>query len=180
MLGIISKRYSNALFQIAKNDNKTDDFLKEITYIKELVEKNPELLSVLEHPKVTKEEKFQLVDSLFSDGFDKHMCDFMKLLILKDRINYFNKIVSDFTQLYYDYKNIVKADVTSAFELSEDEKSALILKLQGLYNKTVILDIKIDPKIIGGMYIKAQDKVIDATIKGRLEKLKYNLLYDLK
>ena len=180
MDGIISKRYGRAMFELAKTENKIEEYLKQLRVIKDITIENPKLLEMFDHPKVTIFEKFTLIDDLFKDGFDKEVRDFLKLLVTKDRINYIVGMIQDYEELYYEYMNIVVVSVTSAVELDEEEKSALMIKLEGLFEKKVIIDQKTDPAIIGGLRIAALDKVIDATVKGRLEKVRQNLLQEVR
>lgn len=177
MLGIVSRRYSRALFELARSEGKIDEYLNQLKELKALTDQNPDFFKVLEHPKVTIQEKYGIIDGVFANAFDKAISDFLKLLIEKDRLHQFESIINNFTEIYYEYNNIVKAEVTSAFELSEDEKEKLKTQLEQVFKQAVILDITIDKSIIGGLYIKARDKVIDATVKGRLEKIKDNLLH---
>lgn len=180
MVGIVSRRYSKALFDLGKSYGKIEAYLEQLSDARTVLEQNPEFFTVMAHPKVTLAEKLEIIDGVFAGNFDKEITDFFKLLIEKDRISQLYRIVDSYTELYYEYKNIIKAEITSAYELSDEEREALKTKLQDLLKKTVVLDLKIDQSIIGGLYIRAQDKVIDATLKGRLEKIKSNLLADVQ
>ena len=180
MDSIVSKRYGRAMFALAKTENKVEEYLEQLRVIKDITIENPRLLEMFDHPKVTMVEKLSLVDDLFKDGFDKVVRDFLKLLVTKDRISNLIRMIQDYEVLYYEYKNIVVVSVTSAVELESEEKSALLLKLEGLFGKKVIINHKIDPAIIGGLRIAALDKVIDATIKGGLEKVRQNLLQEVR
>lgn len=180
MDGIISKRYGRAMFALAKSENKVEEYLEQLRVIMNITKENPGLLEIFDHPKVTLTEKITLIDDLFKDGFDKEVRDFLKLLVTKDRISSLIMMIQDYEELYYEYKNIVLVRVTSAEALGEEEISTLLLKLEELFEKKVIIDQRIDPSIIGGLLIAAQDKVIDATVKGRLEKVRHNLLEEVR
>lgn len=180
MDGIISKRYGRAMFELAKNEGKVEEYLEQLSCIKKITIENPELLEIFDHPKVTINEKLILIDDLFTNGFDKEVKDFLKLLVTKDRISSLIKMIKDFEELYYEYKNIVLARVTSATELEEDAKANLLVQLKELFAKEVIIEQRVDPTIIGGLLIEAQDKIIDATVKGKLEKIKHGLLEEVR
>ena len=180
MDSIVSKRYGRAMFALAKTENKVEEYLEQLRVIKDITLKNPRFLEMFDHPKVTMVEKIALIDDLFKDGFDTEVRDFLKLLVTKDRISNLVRMIQDYEVLYYEFKDIVVVSVTSAVELEAEMKSALLIKLEGLFEKKVIIDQKTDPDIIGGLRIAAQDKVIDATIKGRLEKFRQNLLQEVR
>ncbi len=180
MDGIISKRYGSAMFELAKTENKVEGFLEQLRVIKSTTKENPELLKIFDHPKVTITEKLTLIDDLFNEGFDKEVRDFLKLLVTKDRIDSLLKMITDFEELYYEYMNIVLVKVTSAEGLAEDEESSLKAKLEELFEKQVIVEQMVDPTVIGGLLISAQDKVIDGTVRGRLEKIRQGLLQEVR
>lgn len=180
MDGIISKRYGRAMFELAKNEGKAETYLEQLQCIKQITLENPDLLRVFDHPKVTMNEKLLLVDDLFTQNFDKEVKDFLKLLVTKDRISSLLKMIRDFEELYYEYKNIVLVKVTSAEALIEEEKEKLLTHLKELFRKEVIIEEMVDPSILGGLLIEAQDKVIDATVKGSLEKVRHSLLEEVR
>jgi len=180
MDGIISKRYGRAMFELAKTEGKVDEYLEQLRCIKKITIENPGMLEIFDHPKVTMNEKLILVDDLFTEGFDREVKDFLKLLITKDRVSSLVKMIKDFEELYYEYKNIVLVRVTSAVELENEEKSDLLIKLKELFEKEVIIEQLVDTTIIGGLLIEAQDKIIDATVKGRLEKFRHGLLEEVR
>jgi F-type H+-transporting ATPase subunit delta len=68
--------------------------------------------------------------------------------------------------------------VITAFELKEDYKEKLRLKLKEVFEEDIVMEVSIDPTIVGGLFIRAKDQIIDATVKGKLDRMKDNLLYD--
>ena len=99
-------------------------------------------------------------------------------MIEKDRLSYLDSIVDDFNELYLRYSNTVRVNVASAVELANEQKDELAAKLINMMGKDVILQYEIDKSLIGGLLIKLEDKVIDTTVKGKLELLKSELLQD--
>ncbi|HYE09513.1 MAG TPA: ATP synthase F1 subunit delta [Patescibacteria group bacterium] len=178
MIEIASKRYSQSLFEAATDQDKLDLTFEELAGLKRVIEDNQAFFKVLEYPFITFNEKIKTVNEVFSKSFDTIICDFLKVLIEKDRVNMLNEIIRDFEELYYDYKRLLKVQVKTAFELDEDYKVRLIDKLKEVFKQEVVIEVSTDPSIVGGLYIRAKDKVIDATIKGKLDKMKDNLLHD--
>ncbi len=178
MIEIASKRYSQSLFEAAVDQDKLDLAFEELAELKRIIEDNQAFFKVLEYPFITLNEKIKIINEVFSKSFDVIICDFLKVLIEKDRVYILNEILSDFEELYYDFKRILKVQVTTAFELEEDYRVRLIDKLKEVFKQDVVVEVSIDPSIVGGLYIRAKDKVIDATIKGKLDKMKDNLLHD--
>ncbi len=180
MHGIISRRYGRAMFELAKTENKVEKFLEQLKEIKNVSINNPELVKIFTHPKISLVEKLKLVDDVFATGFDNEVRDFLKLLLSKDRIDQVVKMIDDYEELYYDYKNIVLVKVTTASVLEEPEMKALNLRLEEVLGKKVIIKSEVDSAIIGGMLISTKEKVIDATVRGELSKIRENLLHDVR
>jgi F-type H+-transporting ATPase subunit delta len=178
MIEIASKRYSQSLFEAAIDEDKLDLTFEELAGLKRVIEDNQAFFKVLEYPFITLNEKLKTVNEVFCKSFDAIICNFLKVLIEKDRINILSEILRDFEELYYDHKRLLKVQVTTAFELEEDYKERLIVKLKEVFKQDVVIEVSTDPSIVGGLYIRAKDKIIDATVKGKLDKMKDNLLYD--
>lgn len=178
MIEITSKRYSQSLFEAALEQNKLDLVFEELAGLKRVIGDNQAFFKVLEYPFITLNEKTAIITEVFSKSFDVIICDFLKVLIEKDRVYILNEILKDFEELYYDHKKLLKVQVTSAFELEEEYKDKLVLKLKEVFKEDIVLEVKIDPAIVGGLFIRAKDKIIDATVKGKLERMKEDLLYD--
>ena len=178
MIEIASKRYSQSLFEAAMEQNKLDLTFEELAGLKKVIEDNKAFFKVLEYPVITLNEKNNIINEVFSKSFDVIICDFLKVLIEKDRVNILNEILRDFEELYYDHKGLLKVQVTTAFELEEDYKDRLINRLKEVFKQDVVIEVSTDPSIVGGLFIKAKDKIIDATVKGKLDKMKDNLLHD--
>ncbi|HYF83445.1 MAG TPA: ATP synthase F1 subunit delta [Clostridia bacterium] len=178
MIEIASKRYSQSLFEAAMDQDKLNLTFEELDGLKRIIGDNQAFFKVLEYPFITLNEKIKIIDEVFSKSFDAIICDFLKVLIEKDRVYILNEILRDFEELYYDHKRLLKVQVTTAFELEEDYKDRLINKLKEVFKQDVVIETSIDPSIVGGLYIKAKDKIIDATVKGKLDKMKDNLMHD--
>ena len=177
-MDIVSRRYSEALFELAKEENKIEILLEQLELLKKVFQQNPNIYSVLGHPEVSVKEKQSSIDELFSDIFEEEICNVLKLMIEKDRLSYLDSIVDDFNELYLRYSNTVRVNVASAVELANEQKDELAAKLINMMGKDVILQYEIDKSLIGGLLIKLEDKVIDTTVKGKLELLKSELLQD--
>jgi len=178
MIEIASKRYSQSLFEAAIDQDKLDLTFEELTGLKKIIEDNQAFFKVLEYPFITLNEKLKIVNEVFCKSFDAIICDFLKVLIEKDRVNILKEILRDFEELYYDHKRLLKVQVTTAFGLEEDYRERLADKLREVFKQDVVIEVITDPSIVGGLLIKAKDKIIDATVKGKLDKMKDNLLHD--
>lgn len=177
-MDFVSKRYGSALFDTSKDYEKIEVILEQLRLLKKILDQNGDAYKILEHPNVSVAEKQGMIEELFSDIFDAEIISLMKLLVEKGRVDHLNGIIDSYEELYMSYCNIVKAYVTSAKQLTPVQKQKLVSQLARMIKKTITVEYNIDETLLGGLLIKVEDKIIDATVKGKLESLKSELLYD--
>ena len=172
MAKLISKTYGDALFELALEENKIDDYVEEVKAIAEILKENPELSKLLDHPKISKEEKITVVGQIFEGKISKELLGLINMIVEKDRNNAMEDIFKYFIDRVKEYKNIGVAKVTSAVELSDAQKSQVekrLLETTGYVKFEISYDV--DKDLIGGMVIRIGDRVVDSSIRTRLYEL---------
>ena len=171
---LVAKPYSSALLDIAKQDNSQSswsDFLDAFAKIAV----DDETKNFLAHPKTNKKQKIQfictLLEQILKRNIDKKELSFVELVVRNDRTNEIENIFKAFTASLakLDKGKIFK--VFSAYKLDKAEEEMIIKSLAAKHNTTVNIEIVVDASIIGGVVIKEGDKVIDASIKAKVEAL---------
>ncbi len=167
-----SKNYAGALAEIA-NDNvlSYDNIKNDLNTVSDIIASSGELKNVLENITISTEIKNSIIDDVFKNQVDAKIVNFLKVITAKNKFNEFAEIKNEFENRYNDVKNIKPVDVTSAIELSDEQKNKITDKLRSKLNKEIIANWKIDSDIIGGLIIKIDDNVINSSLKNRLEKL---------
>ncbi|MRH43961.1 F0F1 ATP synthase subunit delta [Aquibacillus halophilus] len=172
----VSKRYAEALFQLAQEKNKLDFLEPELLIVKEVFYNNKELNAFLKHPKVNSDKKKQLIDEAFK-GFSSEVINTLKVLVDRNNEEAISSVVDHFIALVHDAKRIAEAKVYSIRELSDDEKKQLSDVFSKKLNlKTLTIDNHVDPTILGGIKLKIGNTIFDGTIKGKLERLERNIV----
>lgn len=172
----IAKKYSLALFELAKEEDKLLGFKEELEDIVEATKKYNDLRKILFHPRVTPADKKKLVQDIFSFESSNEIINFLKLLIDKRREFYLEAIYEGFVDLLNQEKNILEVEVISAIKLSRNLKDKLEKKIVNLLGSQVVLQENINPDIIGGLVLKIGDRVIDGSIRHDLESLKSKIV----
>ena len=162
-----SKIYANSLLDIGLNSDVVIDNFSVIRDVYEI----SEFKTMISNPVIDNTKKYEVIDEIFKNKIDDKMISFIKILIQKERFGEINEIISAYKDIVDDKNNIVRADVISAVELSDDYKSLIAEKLQTKYQKTIISDWIIDDSIIGGLVIKIKDDIFDNSIKSKIEKI---------
>lgn len=175
MAKLAANVYSEALFNLALEENRIDDLQQELQILCQLIGDNPEFLEFLTTPKIAKDEKRSFVDSVLGGKFSQEIVNLTKVLIDKKRAGEILDIVEVFDHAVLSHKDLVSAAAYTAVPLSDSEMEALKVKLAQLTGKAVSLENIIDGSVIGGIRLKVGDRVIDGSLKRRLEDLKDNL-----
>lgn len=172
MAAIAAKSYCEALFSIAEEEDKTKEYKEQLVFVVDTLKENKQFKAVLTHPKISRNEKKELLETIYGKEIDHMLLNFLKLLIDKNRFICLDDINRIYIKMFHTLNNIAAADIYSAQALSEDEIKRLTSMLEKKLNKNIELKLHIDEDLIAGIRIKIGDKVLDNTAKNRLQKLK--------
>ena len=177
MAKLISKTYGEALFELAVEENKVDVFADEISAILDILNQNPDFVSLLNHPKISKEEKLQVVEEVFGGKVSKEIQGFLNIIVAKERNKELMAIMEYFLDEVKAMKGIGVCYVTTPMELKEAQKEAVVKKLIETTDfKEMEMHYAVDETLIGGMVIRIGDRVVDSSIQTKLSKLEAQLL----
>ncbi len=177
MAKLISRTYGDALFETAMEEGHIDGLYEEVMALREILNDNDDLTRLLNHPKLTKEDKVGLMENIFNGRLSKELVGFLCIIISNDRYGEIDSILDYFVETVKEYKGIGVAYVNTPSPLSEDQKKAVEDKLLATTGyKTMEMNYKTDESLIGGMVIRIGDHVVDSSIKAKLEALRKSLL----
>lgn len=171
-----SRRYAHALLEIGVDQNILDDLLEDMKTIKSTIQGSRELLLFLKSPIVKPAVKQAALSNIFDGKVSSVVSQFIKLITQKGREDILDQIADAFIHAYNDHKGIISVEVQSASILSESQQAALRNALEKSTSKTVNLDLKVREELKGGISVKIDDTIIDATVKHKLEQLETQLL----
>lgn len=176
MAKLVAKTYGDALFELAISENKIDDLLSEAVGLITVFEENEELLKLLNHPKITKDEKIKVMEDVFKNNVSDDMVGFLTLIVKKDRHKDILDILNYFVNEVKEYKKIGIAYVTTAVDMTDSQKKAVEDKLINTTSyETFEMNYSVDNSLIGGMIIRIGDRVVDSTIKSKINELSKSL-----
>ena len=172
MAKLVSGTYGEALFQLAVEEKKEDQFLEEVQTLQKILEENPEFSNLLNHPKIGKEEKIEVLKNVFENNFSPELTGFFVLILQKDRYGDTEGILDFFVNKMKEHKGIGTAYVTTAVSLRDNQKKEIEEKLiQTTGYKQMEMNYDEDAALIGGMIIRIGDRVVDSSIRTKLERL---------
>ena len=176
MAKLVSKTYGDALFAVALEDNRMDEFFEAVKVVADLLRTNEEFGKLMNHPKITKEDKVKIVEETFGSRIPKEITGIMTLLVTKGRAEAILSVFDFFINLVKEEKKIGSASVTTAVSLTDAQKAKVEQKLLDTTKyESFEMNYSVDESLIGGMVIRIGDRVVDSSIKTKLYELSRDL-----
>ncbi|MBQ1192599.1 MAG: ATP synthase F1 subunit delta [Lachnospiraceae bacterium] len=176
MAKLVDKTYGDALCELALENGKIDIYFEEAKAVLSALKENSELIKLLNHPKIDKEEKIKIIENIFKGRVSDDITGFLVLMMNKDRQNMIIETLEYFISLVKEHKKIGVAYVTTAVELSQTKKKEIEAKLIATTKYAEFeMNYDVDKAIIGGMIIRIGDRVVDSSIKTQI----YNISKEL-
>jgi F-type H+-transporting ATPase subunit delta len=168
----ISKEYAVALFMLACEKKKREEYDAALKTLHDAFSENPEYLVFLSSRGIPLSERLDAIEQAFSKQLPEDVVSFLKLLCEKGRVNCFSDAVQEYQNLLNASKRVSNAKVISAVALSDEEKEKLGQKLKAISNTTVKMEYVVDASLLGGVIVEIDGKVLDGSIKNRLRDIK--------
>lgn len=176
MAKLVSKTYGDALFEVAKSENRIDEFYQQIQVLLEVLHTNEELTKLMDQPKIIKEDKIKIIEETFGGTVAREIVGVMTLLINKGHYTDMESVFEYFIDVVKEEKRIGVAYVTTPLDVSKDTQSEIEKKLLDTTRyKTFEMHFDVDSSLIGGMVIRIGDRVVDSSIKTKLFELSREL-----
>ena len=172
----VCKRYARALFELSEFP-KLDEIRAVLLAFAAAWEENPTLRTALLNPAIPlgeRESVLQQISATLRNG-DAQFANFLNLLLRNKRIHSVRQIATLFSNLIDELNKLLALEVTSARELSSEDRAAILAKVQKTCGSAATISWRIDKSILGGLTVKAGDKLLDGSVKGSLEKVRAQL-----
>ncbi len=166
------KEYAEALFSIAVENNRLTEYTEDLTAVAQLFKENPAYADLLASPAVELSERRGLIDAAFSGSFEEIIVSFLKVLCENGQIGGVLECISEFNGLAEFYLNSTKAKIHYAKALTDEQKAALIKKLEKISRKSIEPVYIEDKSLIGGVKVEIDDLVLDGSVKKRIKTAK--------
>lgn len=175
-LSIIAEHYALAMAELGEKHKLLDEFKSDLAVIKATLDTNRELGMFLEHPGIPATDKKDIADKIFGGHISGYVLNLLKLLVDRNRISVYSSLVRHYNKILNKKRNITVAQVITAIETDDETRQRIKNKLKNLFTQNIELEQQVDPAIIGGIIVKISGRVIDGSIKTRLENMKKQLL----
>jgi len=167
-------RYATALFELALEQKNVDAVKADLDRFAALAAENTDLARLVGSPVFTANEQTRALTAVLSNaGIGGLAAKFLLLVAANRRLFAIRQILKAFRLLVAQYKGEVSAEVTVAEKLNDKHLAALKSALKGVTGKDVDLDVKVDPSIIGGLIVKLGSRMVDTSLKTKLNAIKH-------
>ncbi len=171
MTGKAEKVYSEAVFELAKEQGNADEVKEELDALAEIFDSAPELGKFLTVPTVTIGEKLSVIERTFKGKISDTSYNLLCVAAENGRAALIPGIAADYRERWYEMKNIAEVKVTTSIPLSDTLRIKLKAKLEAVMKKTVILTENVDPSIMGGIILNYGNTMTDGSVRSKLDAL---------
>jgi len=167
----IAKRYASAIYDIAESSDKIGEIREALNILAENYNEDEEFKVFLLDSSIKYDEKVKYLHKSFN-FISEDAFKIINYLVKKGRVSLAEKIRDSYLRIYYEKNNKILVNATFTKELSDNQRKALMKKLEEKYKKKIVLNLSVDEELIGGGIIKIGNKVIDGSIKSQIENIK--------
>jgi F-type H+-transporting ATPase subunit delta len=170
-----ARRCAEAAFQIASRDDTVDEWQERLDQLAALMA-DERIQQVAANPAVALEDRESVLQEALEWRPGDPALSLVRLLVHRGRLGLAEAIGREYRRLVQRARGIVPAVVTSATELSDAEQTAIRERLAEMTGQTIDMTVQLDPDLIGGVVVRIGDHMIDASVRGRLERLRAQLV----
>ena len=170
----VSGRYATALFELARDEKSVDAVLADLTKFEAMLNGSADLKRLVRSPIFGADVQGKAIATILDDAkITGISAKFLKLLTANRRLFAVSDVIRAFRALVAKFKGEATADVTVAEPLSDKNLDALKTALKSVTGKDVALNVKIDPAIIGGLVVKLGSRMVDSSLRTKLNSIKH-------
>ncbi len=175
--GLIPNRYAKALYKVANERGDTAQVYAQMNFLNDAYEAQAGLKKAVNNPFLPLADKLQLLCTAAGADGNGSTARFMELVVKNNRVDFMRDIALAFMRQYRENNGIARVEIVTATELGDNEINAIIDVVKNqLKGKTIELSKRVDPSLIGGFMVDVDSRVLDASVKNQLEKLRLKLL----
>lgn len=170
----IARRFADAAFQVALANDELDRWRDDLALAAEVLGQS-DVAGVVANPAVPLAQRHGLVGALLESRVGPSVLRLVRLLVERGRADAIGRVSDEYVRLLNAHRGIVMAVVTSAVPLTDAETRALQDRVASMAGSAVEIRTEVDPSLIGGLTVQVRDRLLDASIRGRLERLRDQL-----
>jgi F-type H+-transporting ATPase subunit delta len=173
-VSVVDRVYANALFEAALGQDRLEPVREQLAQVVEAEAEVPELRELLRNPQLDPRARAAALEDVLA-GSDELLRNFLLVLADKGRTGQLEEIAREFERLVAEHEGVVHAELTTAVELSDADARKLLEQIEQASGRKVEATRTVDPELIGGIVLQVGSHRLDASVRGRLERLRREL-----
>jgi F-type H+-transporting ATPase subunit delta len=170
----VSGRYATALFELARDERSIDSVKADLDKFEAMLVDSADLKRLVRSPVFSSDTQAKALSVVLDKaGISGISANFLKVLTANRRLFAVDQVIRAFRALVAKFKGEATADVTVAEKLSDKNLDALKTALKSVTGKDVALNVKVDPSIIGGLVVKLGSRMVDSSLRTKLNSIKH-------
>ena len=174
-MSVVDRVYAGAFFEAAQERGKLEPVGEQLAQLVEAEREVPELRELLRNPQLDPRARRAALEDVLA-GSDELLRNFLLVLADKGRAGQLEEIAAEYDRRVADAAGIVHAELTTAVELSDDEAGKLLGQIEQASGRKVEATRTVDPDLIGGIVLQVGSHRLDASVRGRLDRLRRQLV----
>jgi len=172
----LARRYAKAFFEFSQEQDKVENVIKDIRLIEDVLSENRELKTIISSPIIRVDKKISILNEIFQPRIEPISLQYLTLILRKRRECELDLICDEYDKLYKKINRIVTLYVQSAEELGKEIIDIIKQKVKIYLGMEIEIVAQINPKLIGGVQLRFNDYLLDASVQGCLTKLRKELV----
>jgi F-type H+-transporting ATPase subunit delta len=170
----VAGRYASALFSLAQDERQAESVANALTRFDGLIDESPDLQRLVRSPVFSAADQLKAFDAILAQTeISGVAANFIRLVTSKRRLYFIREMIADYRKLYDKARGVTRAEVTSAAALTDANVASLKESLRTASGgREVDLDTKVDPSIIGGLIVKLGSRMVDGSLKTKLNAIR--------
>jgi len=172
-VGLLSDRYASALYELGTEQNCVEKIILDLKEILKYYDENKDFILLLKNPLISSIDKKNVLNYIFQKNNAHNLIkNFLEVISKNKRFPLLISIIKRLIDINSEKRGSILTTITSAENLSEQQKENIVEKLKSKLGKDLSINFKIDKSIIGGLIIRHGSKMIDSSLKSKINKLK--------
>lgn len=169
-----ARRYAEAAFETGRADGTLDAWERDMAKIAETM-RHPQLRRLLQHPAIPFAEKERVLRAVLGRGVAQGVVNLLLLMVRRGRPGAIEPMIVRFAELLRRERGVALAQVRTALPLDDTQRAEIAARLKALTGAEIEMDESVDPDLIGGVAVRIGDRLYDASVRSRLERLRARL-----
>jgi F-type H+-transporting ATPase subunit delta len=173
-MSVVHRTYARSLFEAAKEEGRLAEVREDLAAFARALRDVPELRELLRNPQLDRRAKQAAIDAVAGEG-DPLVRNLLRLLVAKGRGGEVEEVAEEFERLAAIEERQLSVRLTTAFELTDEEVRSIVEQIERASGRSVEATRSVDPDLIGGIVLQVDSRLVDASVRGRLDRLRREL-----